>query len=209
MSKRVRRIVWAICLAFPFLALAELPGPDPYNDRDESARAVKPKPGARAHFRKELNATLSRDPDNVVALTLRGYLFVRSGDEMRARRDYERALTAASYGSPSHRQALWSFGWALYDMQDIDGALRVWELCARLHGGRPSWVPYTYALAYWTRRDTASALAWYDAAVRSDPRRGDAASLVELVAHWRPAQRKEMISLFDAWVAGKRSTDGS
>ncbi|MEO8010855.1 MAG: hypothetical protein ABI650_04345 [Dokdonella sp.] len=205
MRKFIRTVLLGACLLTPFAAHAGMPAAQVYADPDPSAVGIRAGPGRAADFRKKLNSILSRDPDNVVALSHRAYLFIGSGDEELARRDFDRALESSTYGSAEHRQVLWAYGWALYDMNDVDGALRMWELCARLHAGYPYWVAYTYALAYWTKRDPATSLAWYDVAARSDPRRGDPIGVVELTERWRPEQRKEMTALFDAWNARRNA----
>lgn len=201
----MKKDIWTVLVgAFLMTALpslAGLPAATVYADADSSALGIQSGPGRSADFRKKLNAILSRDPENVVALSHRAYLHARSGDEALARRDFDRALALSTYGDAEHRQVLWSYGWALYDLKDIDGALRLWSACAEMHGGHPFWVPYTYALAYWSKGDSATAFAWYDVAARSNPQRGDRVGVVKSTERWRPEQRKAMAALFDAWVS--------
>jgi tetratricopeptide (TPR) repeat protein len=198
-------IVVAACLGLAMPVCAAVPAGQVYRDEDPSAMAIHAPPGRGAAFRTRLNTILAHNPDDVGALSHRAYLFLRAGDEARANRDFERALTASTYGSTAHRQVLWGYGWALYDMGKIDDALRIWQTCADLHGGRPHWVPYTFALAYWSKGDRASALAWYDVAVESFPKRGDPVDVVELTSRWRPEQRETMASLFAAWTAHRQA----
>lgn len=176
------------------------PAADTYADEDVAATAYKAPPGRRGVVRAALNKRIQAQPHPVL-LSHRAYLFLRAGDEANARRDFEHALTLAEHGSPSHRQVLWAYGWALYDMGDTTGALASWALCERLHGGRPGWVPYTYALAYWTLGDAETALAWYATAVRSNPAWGSRSGLAGRTDHWQPEQQRQIQGLFAAWSA--------
>lgn len=188
------------CCAGP-VALAADPAlvPAPYTDEDPAAKAWHAPPGRKARFRELLNEELQRHPRNVVARVHRAYLLDRAGEHERARRDYDAALEAAPPNGLEHRHILWSRGWSRYDTGDVAGALEDWQENVRLHGGRPSWVAYTFALAYWTRGDRDEALAWYDAAVASDRKWGTEAGMVERTRHWRPEQRERIQALFALW----------
>ena len=177
--------------------------PGLYADDDPAAKAWQAPPGQKTKFRELLNAELRRHPRNVSARVHRAYLFDRAGDHAQARRDYDAALEAATPGGPEHRRVLWSRGWSRYDMGDVPGALRDWRECVRLHGGRPYWVPYTFALAYWTQGDSAQALAWYSAAAASHEPWGSEAGMSDKTRHWRPEQRERMQALFKAWSAAE------
>lgn len=177
--------------------------PGPYADDDPAAVAWKPPPGRKARFRELLNQELQRHPRNVVARVHRAYLLDRAGEHERAQRDYEAALEAAPPNGLEHRHILWSRGWSRYDNGDVSGALEDWRESARLHGGRPHWVAYTFALAHWTQGDSARALAWYGTAVASDSDWGTGAGVADRARHWRPEQRERIEALFQAWSAGR------
>lgn len=193
---------WLVSFAFLVFAGAPVSAADPvadtYLDEDVAAIAYKAPPGRRGEVRAALNKRIQAQPHPVL-LSHRAYLFLRAGDEANARRDFEHALTLAEHGSPSHRQVLWAYGWGLYDMGDVTSALASWQLCERLHGGRPGWVPYTYSLAYWTLGDAETALAWYTTAVRSNPAWGTRSGLAERTDHWQPEQQRQIQGLFAAW----------
>lgn len=180
---------------------AVLPGL--YVQEDQAAVAYQAPPGHRGKFRALLNRELQRNPRNVSARIHRAYLLERAGDLERAQRDYAAALEAAPPGGVEHRHILWSRGWSRYDMGDVAGALEDWQECARLHGGYPFWVPYTFALAYWTQGDKSQALAWYDAAAASNSEWATEAGMTDKSSHWRPEQRELMRALFEAWVAAR------
>lgn len=188
-------------MASPAWAAQDSLSPGIYVDKDPAAIAAHPLPGRQGRFRELLNVELQRHPNNVSARIHRAYLLDRAGDHARAQRDYEAALEAAPAGSVERRHVLWSRGWSRYDMGDVPGALEDWRECADQHGGRPYWVAYTFALAYWTRGDKPQALAWYAAAVASNGEWGSKAGMVEKTRHWRPEQRERMRALFQAWSA--------
>jgi len=197
MRTRFAVCLWLACIAAP--AIAAGPAAGLYTDPDVAAVAFHAAPGKKAELRNALNQRLRKEPRHPVLLSHRAYLFLRAGDEVNARRDFERALESAEPGSASHRQVLWAYGWALYDMGDVPAALASWTRSEQLHGGHPGWVPYTYALAYWTQGDAETALAWYDTAVRSDAGWGSREGMTERTDHWRPEQQRHIRGLFDAW----------
>lgn len=179
--------------------------PGIYAEEDPAAVAWHPPPGQQAKFRELLNKELRRHPRNVVARVHRAYLLDRAGSHERAQRDYDAALEAAAPQGLEHRHILWSRGWSRYDMGDVTGALGDWRECVRQHGGRPHWVAYTFALAYWTLDDRAQALAWYEAAVASNKEWGTEAGMTERTKRWRPEQRERMEALFRHWDAGHQA----
>lgn len=182
--------------------------PGIYTQEDRAAVAYSPLPGHRGKFRERLNKELQRHPRNVSARIHRAYLLERAGDPARAQRDYDAALEAAPPGGVEHRHILWSRGWSRYGAGDVAGALEDWQECAQRHGGKPFWVPYTFALAYWTQGDKSRALAWYDAAVASNGEWGTEAGMAHRSRHWRPEQRELIRSLFEAWSAARGTQNG-
>lgn len=195
------------CLLPTAWAGDEAATPGIHADEDPAAVAWHPPPGQQGRYRGLLNTELQRHPRNVVARVHRAYLLDRAGDHERAQRDYDAALEAATPQGTEHRHILWSRGWSRYDMGDVAGALQDWRECMRLHGGRPHWVPYTFALAYWTQGDSAQALAWYAAAVASNNKWGTEAGMTDRTRHWRPEQRERMQALFKAWNAAAARPD--
>ncbi len=179
----------------------ELPAASAYEDDDGSAVGFRPPPGQAVAFRKLLNREIQVHPKNVVALTHRAYLYIRTGNNDEALRDFDQALKVADYGSLLHRQVLWAYGWALYDLGRFDAALKSWRLCVKLHGGHPFWAPYSYALVYWTAGEQQAAVAWYSTAVRSNAQWGTQDGVNERTAHWRPNQKVMQQATFEAWSA--------
>ena len=194
-----------ICLVAPTPAHAlnsvEPPSASAFEDEDGSAIAFRPPPGRATEFRKMLNHEIQMHPKNVIAFTHRAYFYIRTGNNDEAVRDFDHALQVADYGSALHRQVLWAYGWALYDLDRVEEALQAWRLCVKLHGGNPFWVPYSYSLAYWTAGERDAALAWYSTAVRSNAQWGNQAGVSERIARWRPHQKEQMQAMFDFWIA--------
>jgi tetratricopeptide (TPR) repeat protein len=137
-----------------------------------------------------------------VALTHRAYLFNDMGDAQRAVRDFDAALAASEPGSVQARHVHWSRGWARYDTGDVNGALADWNESARLHGGKPYWLPYTSALGYWTLGDAESALRWFGIAAASRPEWVTDEGVREKTRYWSKQQQAGMWGLYQAWKAG-------
>jgi len=207
--------VWllVVLLASPLSATeiaTAMPPQGVYRDSDNAANALVKPPGMRSQFRQAVNAAIQKNPKNATALAHRAYLFLDSGDVVRARRDFDAAIAAAEPGSDMERHVLWSRGWAAYDLADYQAALADWQESASLHGGQPFWVPYTYALLYWTIGQHEAALAWYQTAVDSNEEWGNEAGFAKRTRHWKAPQREAMRALFDAWQqrAGNRAAAG-
>ena len=170
-----------------------------YRDRDPAAMGYHARPGQKNKLRNAVRRTLKKDPQNVAALSQRAYWHAESGDIESAQRDYEAAM-AASTDNPANRARVhWSRGWSRYGQGDVPGALADWSQAERLHGGHPFWVPYTYALAYWTLGDQDRALTWYDVAVASNPSWGDEAAMKKRSSFWKDREKEKLQALFAAW----------
>lgn len=171
-----------------------------YADNDNAAAYLAPPPGMRSQFRNAINATLRKNPKNAAALVHRAYLFLDAGDTQRARRDFDAAIAVAEPGSERERHVLWSRGWANYDLGEYEALLADWQRAVSLHGGKPSWAPYTFALLYWTMGQPDVALGWYQAAVAANGEWGNEAGFATRTKHWNPHQREAMQALFDEWL---------
>lgn len=200
----MRRLLVVLMLLAPWAcATAALPLPDPgvlYTDSDPAAIAWRPGPGQNARFRRDLNTTIRANPRDTNALLHRAFLFHASGDIEEGDRDFLRVLELTREDDPiRHRRALWSLGWSAYGRGQASEAIAFWQRAAELHGGHPSWYAYTLAVGAWTLGDQASALAWYDTAVRSRPEWGSEEGMRERVRRWREPERIAVEALFKAW----------
>lgn len=174
----------------------------PYLDQDPAASYLGYPPGGRVKFRAMIQAALQKNPRNVSALVHRAHLYGEMGDRERELRDYDAALSASEPASPQRRHVHWSRGWSRYDQGDIEGALADWAEAERLHGGRPAWVTYTRALAYWTAGDHATALHWYALAASAYPEWGTDAGMEQRIRYWSRPQQTQMRAVYARWKAG-------
>lgn len=179
-------------------AFAEMP--------EAGAIFVDPDPAAQVRKAPTFDAEIAYVPANAVAIASRAYAYLRVGDVDRARRELDVALNLANDGE-DYRQVLWSAGWALYDMNQVRDALTFWRRGVQRHGGKPFWAPYTYALGYWTRRQSKEALAWYTVAARSNPEWSTRKGVDTRTRAWSPRQRKEMLELFRTWRKSPHAKD--
>lgn len=172
-----------------------------YVDPDPAASYLGYPPGGRVKFRAMIQASLQKNPRNVSALVHRAHLYGEMGDRERERRDYDAALAASEPASPQRRHVHWSRGWSRYDQGDIEGALSDWAEAERLHGGRPGWITYTRALAYWSANDPVAALHWYDLAVDGNPEWGAEEGMAKRIRYWSDPQQVQMRALYLRWKA--------
>jgi tetratricopeptide (TPR) repeat protein len=200
---RMRKLLWTVLLLVPMVSGATgWPQPEAdavYVERDPAAIAMHPRPGNNAAFRRQLNDSIRANPRNSFALVHRAYLFHASGDIEEGDRDFRRVLDLTDTDPINRRRALWSLGWSAYNRGETEQAVGYWQQAADLHGGWPSWYPYTMAVGLWTLGDQATALAWYDAAVRSQPQWARYEGVRERTGHWREPERQALAALFQAW----------
>jgi len=203
-------LVVASCIAMAASAQdAPLPvGPPaatPYRDVDEAAVAVPYTKGTdpRDHNRvlAELTRAIKRDPKHVGLLAARGYEHALGGDGDAAEGDYAMAASLTGGRSELQRHVYWSWGWARLALGAPREALSYWQNAARLHGGAPSWLPYSNAVALWRLDARDLALAWFDAAVRSDPALGARNGIEAIDQGWQEKERRTLEEVFEAWSA--------
>ena len=190
-----------VSLMLLFAQETSVPGPASalYTDADPAASYLVVPPGRRAAYRKMINVAIQKNPRNSVALAHRAYLFAEGDDPARAKRDFDAALESSLSDEVLHRNVLWSRGWVNYDLGSTDLALQDWRKAEGLHGGRPYWVTYTYALAYWTMGEKALAVQWFDSTVDATPAWGHDDGFEQKIKYWRPRQQENMRGLFSEW----------
>lgn len=188
-------------------AVEPLPAVQPqgrYVDDDLSASYHPTPPGDRARFRRMVNAAIQKNPRNGAALSQRAYLFMESGDLVRARRDFDTALSVAEPGGPYERNALWSRGWASYELGDFATTFSDWQRAIALHGGEPFWAAYSMALLYWTTGQADLALQWYETTATGQPEWGTEEGMEHRIRRWAAPQQERMRALFAAWKQQSR-----
>ena len=195
-------VVLALC---PLLAQAQaVPAPKEfYFDEDrQTTREIVAVQGEGDAVVDRLATTVARRPSDVESRAQLARVAMRSGRGELGEELYRAALKNASGNQRLARAVAWNFGWDLYLAAQPQRALEQW---ASLLGGwpsTPSWQPPTLALALWKTGNRADALAWYAAAVRTEPQRwsspGDFAALLP---DWREEDRATLAEVHAAWQA--------
>lgn len=171
-----------------------LPPATVYRDADIAAH------DATSADEATLDALLAQEPDDIQALAHRGRLRMGDGRIEDGQADFDAAIALADADSSDMRLVLWSYGWAQLNAGNLPDALSSWQEAERLHGGHPSWVPHSYATVLWLMDEQELAVAYYDAAVRSHPRRWDNAdALAKSTLDWQPLPRAAIAGVFAAW----------
>lgn len=207
MISTMRRLLCAtlIGLAMLHVAMAQdataLPVPqETYGENDPAAVRPKPIDPLDAGARKMLEQILQYDPENVSARIQNANLMIARGLRQRGLGEYEYVRRVAQKDPKLLRQVVWNYGWALFDTGDAPRALAEWREAERLHGGRPQWVPTTYAVGLWVAGERDLAVQFYRAAVNSNPRRwGEERGLAEATRTWSANEKLAIEAVYAAW----------
>ena len=190
--------------AVPAQTAASLPVPfESYGEDDPAAVAPKRVDSSDSRALKMLEQVLQYDPENVTARMQNAELMITRGMRQRGLDEYVYALRLAQADEKKLRTVHWNYGWALFDGGEARGAIAQWMQAEALHGGRPQWVPTTYAIGLWETEERELAIEFYKSAVRSFPRRwGEAGGLEDATRSWNPKQRLAIKAVYAAWRAG-------
>lgn len=114
---------------------------------------------------------------------------------------YAEALEASPASSLSGRSVRWNHAWDLYRLGEVEAAMDEWLAAASNTRSHPSWVPPTFALALWKMGRRDEAVAWYAAAVRTEPTLWrDASQHARLLPTWQDEERKMLAEVQQAWA---------
>ncbi len=206
-ARQLRRALTPLTLSALLLApLAQaqnLPRPaEFYFDQDATAtRALSAQRGEGDALVNRLIRQTERDPRAWEAMAQLGQLAMDGGREDTGRGLYERALAGAGAQHGASRRLRWHYGWSLYRSGDVEAALAQW---APLTDGplRAHWMPPTLALALWKLDRKDQALAWYAAAVRTEPTVwASPTDLAAVLPDWRDQERADLLEVQRAWAA--------
>jgi len=115
---------------------------------------------------------------------------------------YQEALVSVSDNSLQARSVRWNQGWDLYRQGDANAALAHWTRAAEGMRGNPSWLPQTLALVLWKLDRKDEAVAWYAAAVRTEPQQwNDPAQFSRLLPQWQDGERAQLAQVQQVWAA--------
>ena len=181
-----------------------LPAPKEfYFDADpQTTRAIVALSGEGQEVVDRLAATVARRPDDVESRVQLARVAMQSGRLELGDELYQAAQRNAGSNQRLSRAVTWNYGWDLYRAGEAQRALEQWQ---KLIGGWPStpgWQPPTLALALWKLDRRAEAVAWYAAAVRTEPQQwSSAASYPQLLPDWREEDRALLAEVLAAWQA--------
>lgn len=197
-----------LSVALPAVALARLPPPPdmPFTDRD---------PAARVYFgsldtergQARLARHLERKPGDSRGWSARAFWHSLQGNADAVLADLERARDASDGSSRRQRERLWSEGWIRLNLGQVPEAAAAWSKAVRLHGGRPYWVAYSFAVLAELGGERQTALAWYRRAASDMPARwGTRHGMLGATGHWQEGQRAAMIALYEAYADERDGT---
>ena len=174
-----------------------------YFDADpQTTRAIVAVPGSGDAVVDRLAANIARKPGDVESRAQLARTAMATGRMDMGEELYRTARKNAAGNQRLARAVAWNHGWDLYRAGEPARALEQW---ASLIGGwpsAPSWQPPTLALALWKLDRRAEAVAWYAAAVRTEPQQwSSAASYPQLLPDWREEDRQALAEVHAAWQA--------
>lgn len=172
---------------------------------DEDATTTRPVVAVRetgdAAVQKLLKA-IDRDPRAKEEHAQLAHLAMEGGRVDLGKEFYVRALTRVPSTDALWRPVMWNYGWDLYRSGDAAGALAQWQQLVESRRSNASWVPPTLALALWSAGRRDEAVAWYAAAVRTEPTLWrDPANFPRLLPDWRENERATLAEVLAAWAA--------
>ena len=200
------RVPLALGLVFSSLLAQAQTVPAPkefYFEPDaQTTREFVAVPGEGDAVVDRLAAAVERKPTEVDARAQLARIAMRSGRTELGDEFYRAAQRNASGNQRLARQLGWNYGWDLYRAGEYQRALEQWQ---KLLGGwpaTPSWQPPTLALALWKLGRKSEALAWYAAAVRTEPELWNStAHSPQLLPDWRDEDRATLAEVQAAWQA--------
>lgn len=115
---------------------------------------------------------------------------------------YKEAIANTPANSTIGRSVRWNYGWHAFRQGRLEQAGQAWGQAMEQARGQPGWAPPTLALLLHSQGDTAQAVTWFAAAVRTEPQLwADPANFGQLLPAWLPAEREMLRQVHQAWVA--------
>lgn len=129
------------------------------------------------------------------------HLLMSAGRLQEGKSVYAQLLQRNDANSGLNRPLLHRYGWDLYRAGEYAPALAQWQKLLVGRGIKPAWAPPTMALVLWKLDRKPEALAWYAAAVRSEPARWGRGTLpADLLRDWTDAERADLAQVQAAWA---------
>jgi Tfp pilus assembly protein PilF len=204
----VKKLRFGLALGLAMCSLLaqaqSLPAPKEFyfDDDANTTRAIVAIPGSGDAVVDRLAATVERKPSDVESRVQLARIAMRTGRPELGDELYRAAQKNAARNQRLSRAVTWNYGWDLYRAGEYQRALEQWH---QLLGGwpsTPSWQPPTLALALWKLDRRPEAVAWYAAAVRTEPQQwASAANYARLLPDWREEDRAALAEVLAAWQA--------
>ena len=181
-----------------------LPAPKEFyfDDDASTTRALVAIPGEGDAVVDRLAANVERKPSDVESRVQLARIAMRTGRPELGDELYRAAQQNSARNQRLARTVTWNYGWDLYRAGEYQRALEQWH---KLLGGwpsTPSWQPPTLALVLWKLGHKPEAVAWYAAAVRTEPQQwSSAANYARLLPDWREEDRAALAEVLAAWQA--------
>ena len=173
-----------------------------YFDDDVAAKPFHVVPPEQADVVDQLMKLRERGRKGVEATAQLASIAYRDGRTELGGKLYDEAMGAVADTSVQARSLRWNHGWDLYRRGDAQDALNLWSKAAESTRGNPSWLPPTLALVLWKLERKDEAVAWYAAAVRTEPGQwSDTAAYAQLLPSWNDAERTQLAQVQQAWAA--------
>ena len=177
------------------------PAAEFYFDEDpRTARLIVADSGEGDALVAKLLKLIERNPRNREATAQLAHVAMAAGRLDLGHELYRRVLAQTGTNDGIYRPLLWNYGWDLYRTGDAAGALAQWETLARSRGVTAAWMPPTLALALWAVDRREEAVAWYAAAVRTQPELWSTpARFDSLLPDWGEDERALLVEVQRAW----------
>jgi tetratricopeptide (TPR) repeat protein len=173
-----------------------------YFDDDVAAKPIHVVPPEQADAVDQLMKLRERGRKGVEATAQLASIAYRDGRTELGGKLYAEAMAAVADTSVQARSLRWNHGWDLYRRGDAQDALNLWSRAAESTRGNPSWLPTTLALVLWKLERKDEAVAWYAAAVRTEPGQWtDTTAYAQLLPTWNDAERTQLSQVQQAWAA--------
>lgn len=173
-----------------------------YFDEDKStARQIVVVPGEGEAQVQALVRERERGRRHVEATAQLAHIAASEGRAELAGQLYQQIVSATEAKGTIGRAVRWNYAWDLYRAGQFEQALTQWSEIVAAYGS-PSWAPPTLALVLWRLDRKQEAVAWFGAAVRTEPSVWvDARNFAAQLPDWRQEDRDTLAEVLGAWQA--------
>ncbi|CAN7275453.1 tetratricopeptide repeat protein [Pseudoxanthomonas sp. LjRoot168] len=173
-----------------------------YFDEDKStARQIVVVPGEGEAQVQALVRERERGRRHIEATAQLAHIAASEGRTELAGQLYQQTVAATEAKGTVGRAVRWNYAWDLYRAGQFEPALVQWSEIVTAYGS-PSWAPPTLALVLWRLDRKQEAVAWFGAAVRTEPSVWvDARNFATQLPDWRQEDRDTLAEVLGAWQA--------